>query len=218
MYFTTCGWMMWSWLVSSLFTGATVTLFDGSPSYPVLDRLWELVDEEGITHFGTSPKFIGSCRGHELSPKSKLSFDKLRVILTTSSTLLPEDFDWIYDEVKTNVQLSSISGGTDIISCFFLGKPVLPVYRGEHQCIGLGMDVAAFDSNGKPVTGEKSELVCRKLVPSMSVCFWNDEDVIRYKRAYFDRISGVWFHGDYIALTESQGTAGGVVVYGRTQH
>ncbi len=216
MYFTTCGWMMWNWLVSSLFTGATVTLFDGSPSYPDIDRLWELVDEEGITHFGTSPKFIGSCRGHEVSFKSKFSFDRLRVILTTGATLLPEDFDWIYNAVKTNLQLSSISGGTDIISCFFLGNPILPVYRGELQCVGLGMDVAAFDDNGEPVTGEKGELVCRKPFPSMPVCFWNDEDFTRYKRAYFDRIPGVWFHGDYIAFTESQGTAGGVIVYGRS--
>ena len=215
-YFTTCGWMMWNWLVSSLFVGATVTLFDGSPSYPNLDVLWKLADDEGITHFGTSAKFLWTCRGRNIAPESKFSLKKLRVILSTGSPLLPEVFDWVYDSVKSDVQLSSISGGTDIISCFFLGNPILPVYRGEIQCFGLGMDVAPFGSNGQPVTGEKGELVCRKPFPSMPISFWGDEDFTRYKKAYFDRIPGVWFHGDYIALTESQGTSGGIIVYGRS--
>jgi acetoacetyl-CoA synthetase len=215
-YFTTCGWMMWNWLVSSLFVGATVTLYDGSPSCPDLDTLWKLVDEEEITHFGTSAKFIGTCRGKNIAPQKKYSLKKLRVILSTGSPLLPEDFDWIYSNVKSDLQLSSISGGTDIISCFFLGNPILPIYRGEIQCFGLGMDVASFDAEGQPIIGNKGELVCRKPFPSMPIFFWNDKDFSRYKKAYFERIPGVWFHGDYIALTESQGTSGGIVVYGRS--
>ncbi len=215
-YFTTCGWMMWNWLVSSLFVGATVTLFDGSPSYPDLKVLWKLADDEEITHFGTSAKFLGACRSRNIIPKNKFLLKKLRVVLSTGSPLLPEDFDWTYSNVKSNLQLSSISGGTDIISCFFLGNPVLPVHRGEIQCFGLGMDVASFDTNGQPVKAEKGELVCRKPFPSMPIFFWNDKYFTRYKNAYFDRMSGVWFHGDYIALTESQGTAGGIVVYGRS--
>ncbi len=215
-YFTTCGWMMWNWLVSSLFVGATVTLFDGSPSYPDFNTLWKLANDEEITHFGTSAKFIGSCRNRNIIPKKNFSLKKLRVILSTGSPLLPEDFDWTYSSVKSNLQLSSISGGTDIISCFFLGNPLLPVHRGEIQCFGLGMDVASFDTNGYSVKGEKGELVCRKPFPSMPISFWKDKDFDRYKKAYFDRMSGVWFHGDYIALTESQGTAGGIVVYGRS--
>ena len=215
-YFTTCGWMMWNWLVSSLFVGATVTLFDGSPSCPDLDTLWKLVDEEEITHFGTSAKFIGTCRSRNITPEKKYSLKKLRVILSTGSPLLPEDFDWIYSNVKSDLQLSSISGGTDIISCFFLGNPILPIYRGEIQCFGLGMDVASFDAEGQPIIGNKGELVCRKPFPSMPIFFWNDKDFSRYKKAYFERIPGVWFHGDYIALTESQGTSGGIVVYGRS--
>ena len=215
-YFTTCGWMMWNWLVSSLFVGATVTLFDGSPSYPDLKVLWKLADDEEITHFGTSAKFLGACRSRNIIPKNKFLLKKLRVVLSTGSPLLPEDFDWTYSNVKSNLQLSSISGGTDIISCFFLGNPVFPVHRGEIQCFGLGMDVASFDTNGQPVKAEKGELVCRKPFPSMPIFFWNDKYFTRYKNAYFDRMSGVWFHGDYIALTESQGTAGGIVVYGRS--
>jgi len=215
-YFTTCGWMMWNWLVSSLFVGATVTLFDGSPSYPNLKVLWKLADDEEITHFGTSAKFLGACRSRNIIPKNKFLLKKLRVVLSTGSPLLPEDFDWTYSNVKSNLQLSSISGGTDIISCFFLGNPVFPVHRGEIQCFGLGMDVASFDTNGQPVKAEKGELVCRKPFPSMPIFFWNDKYFTRYKKAYFDRVSGVWLHGDYIALTESQGTAGGIVVYGRS--
>lgn len=215
-YFTTCGWMMWNWLVSSLFAGATVTLFDGSPSYPNLNVLWKLANDEGITHFGTSAKFLGTCRSRKIIVKDKFLLKKLRVILSTGSPLLPEDFDWTYSNVKSNLQLSSISGGTDIISCFFLGNPILPVYRGEIQCLGLGMDVASFDDKGQPVTGKKGELVCRKPFPSMPIFFWNDKDFTRYKKAYFDRIPGSWFHGDYIALTESHGTSGGIIVYGRS--
>jgi acetoacetyl-CoA synthetase len=213
-YFTTCGWMMWNWLVSALFTGCTVTLFDGSPTHPAATRMWELVATEGITHFGTSAKFLAGCRD-KMRPR-ELGLDHLRVIMSTGSPLLPEDFDWVYRDVATDVQLSSISGGTDIISCFVLGAPTLPVYRGEIQCLGLGMDVVALDEHNTPRVGEKGELVCRKPFPSMPVGFLDDPDGEKYRRAYFDRIAGVWCHGDFIAITGSQGSAGGVVVYGRS--
>lgn len=215
MYFTTCGWMMWNWLASALFCGSSVTLFDGSPTYPDANQLWALVAREGITHFGTSAKFIGSCR-ERLVPKDSFDFKRLRVILSTGSPLLPEDFDWIYRDVASHVQLSSISGGTDIISCFMLGNPILPVYRGEIQCLGLGMDVAAFNEQDEPVVHDKGELVCRTPFPSMPVFFWDDPDHEKYKKAYFDRVPNIWFHGDYIALTETQGSAGGIVVFGRS--
>ncbi len=214
-YFTTCGWMMWNWLVSALFVGSQVTVYDGSPSHPSLESLWRLADKEGITHFGTSAKFIGSCRD-KIEPQSFAELAQLRVVLSTGSPLLPEDFDWIYAKVKSDVQLASICGGTDIISCFMLGSPTLPVYRGEIQCLGLGMDVAAFDEAGKPVVGQKGELVCRKPFPSMPVSFWNDPDSSKYRKAYFERFFGVWTHGDYIELTGTQGSAGGIIVYGRS--
>jgi acetoacetyl-CoA synthetase len=213
-YFTTCGWMMWNWLVSALFTGCTVTLFDGSPTHPTATRLWELVRDEGITHFGTSAKFLASCRD-KMRPRD-LGLDTLRVIMSTGSPLSPEDYDWVYRDVATDVQLSSISGGTDIISCFVLGSPTLPVYRGEIQCIGLGMDVVAMDEAQTPRIGEKGELACRKPFPSMPVSFLNDPDGDKYRKAYFDSIPGVWCHGDFIAVTGTQGSAGGVVVYGRS--
>ncbi|HET6344820.1 MAG TPA: acetoacetate--CoA ligase, partial [Myxococcota bacterium] len=213
-YFTTCGWMMWNWLASALFTGCTVTLFDGSPTHPTPTRMWELVATEGITHFGTSAKFLASCRD-KMRPRD-LGLHRLRVIMSTGSPLLPEDFDWVYRDVATDVQLSSISGGTDIISCFVLGAPTLPVFRGEIQCLGLGMDVVAMDETDTPRIGEKGELVCRKPFPSMPVAFLDDPDGEKYRRAYFDRIAGMWCHGDFIAVTGSQGSAGGVVVYGRS--
>jgi acetoacetyl-CoA synthetase len=214
-YFTTCGWMMWNWLVSSLFTGCRVTVYDGSPSHPDLGRLWRLAEQEGITHFGTSAKFIASCR-EKVSPKTVARLDSVTTLLSTGSPLLPEDFDWLYREVKADFQVASISGGTDIISCFMLGNPLLPVYRGEIQALGLGMDAAAFDDAGRPVTGAKGELVCRTPFPSMPIGFWNDPDGEKYRKAYFDKIPGVWVHGDYIELTGSQGKTGGIVVYGRS--
>ncbi len=214
-YFTTCGWMMWNWLVSALFTGCTVTVYDGSPSYPDLGRLWQLAEDERLTHFGTSAKFIASCRG-KISPRAVAKLDRLETLLSTGSPLLPEDFDWLYAAVKDDLQVSSISGGTDIISCFMLGNPLLPVYRGEIQALGLGMDVAALDEGGRPVVGQKGELACRSPFPSMPVRFWNDPDGEKYRKAYFDKIPGVWVHGDYIELTGSQGQSGGIVVYGRS--
>ncbi|MDP7037618.1 MAG: acetoacetate--CoA ligase [Myxococcota bacterium] len=213
-YFTTCGWMMWNWLVSSLLSGCTVSLYDGSPAYPNLDHLWGICAEEGISHFGTSPKFIASCRD-KIVPKEH-ALKRLRVLMSTGAPLLPEDFDWIYAQVKKDLQVSSISGGTDIISCFMLGNPLLPVYRGEIQCLGLGMDVVAYNEKHEAVTQEKGELVCRTPFVSMPIYFWNDENQQKYQRAYFSKQAGTWFHGDYIELTGSQGDCGGIVVYGRS--
>jgi acetoacetyl-CoA synthetase len=215
LFFTTCGWMMWNWMVSALFVGSTVTLFDGSPAHPSQGRLWETVADEGVTHFGTSPKYIGTCRD-ALSPGREHELARLRVILSTGAPLLPEDFDWVYAEVKQDVLLASISGGTDIVSCFMLGNPLLPVIRGEIQAMGLGMDVAAFNEENEPVVGEQGELVCRSYFPSMPVQFWNDEGGVRYSAAYYREGDTNWYHGDYIAITESQGECGGVLVSGRS--
>ena len=211
-YFTTTGWMMWNWQVSGLMTGAELVLFDGAPSWPDLGVCWRLAAERGVTHFGTSAKFVGSCRNADLSPGRELDLSALRVIFSTGSPLLPEDFDWLRDHVSEQALVASISGGTDIISCFVGGCPLLPVRRGEIQCRMLGMDVQAFDDNGQPVTGTSGELVCRQPAPSMPVMFWNDPDNKRYREAYFERFPGVWAHGDYIRITEHDG----VVIYGRS--
>ena len=214
-YFTTCGWMMWNWLVSGLYTGAAITLSDGSPAHPQVDVYWETVARKKVTHAGTSPKYIGSCRG-AVTPKDRFDFSALRVVLSTGAPLLEEDYDWIYSAVSADVMLASISGGTDIISCFMLGNPLLPVFRGEIQAAGLGMDIAAVDANDRPVFEERGELVCRRPFPSMPVSFWNDPTEEKYRKAYFKRGKDVWYHGDYIALTRSQGDCGGVVVFGRS--
>ncbi len=211
-YFTTCGWMMWNWLVSGLGVGATVALYEGSPAHPDAGSLWRFAERAGISIFGTSPKFISSCALAGVEPGRTCDLSKLRTVLSTGSPLTPDNFEWVYRHVKPDVQLSSISGGTDIISCFMLGNPVLPVYAGEIQCIGLGMDVHAFDSSGRPVVGEKGELVCCSPFPSQPVGFWNDPDGSRYRRAYFEFYPGVWRHGDFIEITPR----GGVVVYGRS--
>ncbi len=211
-YFTTCGWMMWNWLVSGLMTGAELILFDGSPSYPSLDRLWQVAEEEKISIFGTSAKFIGSNRSAKMTPGKSFNFRSIRTILSTGSPLLPEDFDWVYSSIHSDVLLSSIAGGTDIVSCFVLGNPMLPVVRGEIQCKGLGMDVVAFSQNGEEIVGEKGELVCRAPAPSMPVRFWNDPNGEKYQKAYFDRFPGVWWHGDYIEFNER----GGAIIYGRS--
>lgn len=214
-YYTTCGWMMWNWLVSSLFTGCTVTLYDGSPTYPDLHVLWQMIEREGITHFGTSPKFLGACRD-KIVPKTAHDLKCLTSVLSTGSPLLPEDFDWVYQNVSDNVQLSSISGGTDIISCFMLGNPLLPVYRGELQAFGLGMNVAAYNHLGQKVVGEKGELVCLSPFVSMPVGFWHDDNGEKYHKAYYSHDDNVWWHGDYIEITQSQGAVGGIVVHGRS--
>lgn len=211
-YFTTCGWMMWNWMASSLLTGVELVLFDGNPGYPNLDVLWALAERKGLTHFGTSAKFIGSCRNAGLRPADKHRFDKLRVIFSTGSPLLPEDFDWIYEAVKPEVQLASISGGTDIVACFVGASPILPVRRGEIQGKMLGADVKAFDDAGQELQGERGELVCTQPLPSMPVFFWNDADGSRYHESYFERFPGVWAHGDYVMFNEH----GGCVIYGRS--
>ncbi len=211
-YFTTCGWMMWNWLVSSLQVGATVVLFDGNPAYPNLNKLWNLIDEHKISVFGTSPKFLTICEKKKIIPKRIANLTSLNTILSTGSPLSKDSFKWVYKNVKKDVQLSSISGGTDIISCFMLGNPILPVYSEEIQCRGLGMKVETFNEKGKSIKNKKGELVCTAPFPSMPVYFWNDKNNEKYKSAYFEKFPGVWHHGDYIRITDS----GSVVVYGRS--
>jgi acetoacetyl-CoA synthetase len=211
-YFTTCGWMMWNWLVSALATGATLVLYDGSPFYPKPSALWTLAHEERITIFGTSAKYLSALEKHNLQTSDYLDLTGLRTLLSTGSPLLPEGFDFVYRSIKSDVQLASISGGTDIVSCFALGCPTRPVYRGEIQCRGLGMAVEVLDEAGRPVRGERGELVCTAPFPSMPVGFWNDPGDVKYRAAYFERFPGVWYHGDYAAITEHDG----VVIYGRS--
>ena len=211
-YFTTCGWMMWNWLVSGLGAGATVVLFDGNPAHPTTHTLWEMADRLKVSVFGTSPKFLGACEKARITPKLAHDLSPLRCILSTGSPLSPELFQWVYQSVHVDVQLSSISGGTDIISCFMLGNPILPVYPGEIQCRGLGMDVQAWDENRRPLIGQKGELVCASAFPSRPVAFWNDPDGAKYRAAYFEHFPGIWRHGDFIEVTP----AGGVIVYGRS--
>jgi acetoacetyl-CoA synthetase len=211
-YFTTCGWMMWNWLVSALQLGASIFLFDGSPGYPDIDILWKQIEDEKINVFGTSPKFLSTCQKADLIPKDKFDLSSLKVILSTGSPLSEQNFDWVYANVKKDLQLSSISGGTDILSCFMLGNPVLPVHIGEIQCRGLGMKVEAFSADGKSLIDEKGELVCTEPFPSMPIYFWNDENGKKYKKAYFDSFEDVWTHGDFIKITDR----GGVIVYGRS--
>ena len=211
-YFTTCGWMMWNWLISGLASGATIVLYDGSPGFPDIGHLWKIIEKQKITHFGTSPKFLDTVKKADYFSKHKHSFNALRVILSTGSPLSVELFKWVYQNIKTDVQLASISGGTDIVSCFVLGCPNLPVYAGEIQAKGLGMDVHAFDEKGNSVVGKKGELVCTTPFPSMPIYFWNDKDGEKYRKAYFNKIPGVWVHGDFIEITPE----GGAVIYGRS--
>ena len=212
LYFTTCGWMMWNWQVSALAREATLALYDGSPFHPDGNALFDYVAEEGIETFGTSAKYIDAVKKAGLAPAKTHDLSKLRAILSTGSPLVPESFDFVYGSIKRDVCLSSISGGTDIISCFVVGNPAAPVHRGEIQCLGLGLDVHAFDDEGRSVVGEKGELVCTRPFPSMPVGFWNDPDGRKYHDAYFARFDNVWCHGDYVEVTER----GGVVIYGRS--
>ncbi len=211
-YYTTCGWMMWNWLVSGLASGATLILYDGAPTFPDVSRLWELVEEERITHFGTSPKFLGAVQKAGYCPRDHHNLQSLRAILSTGSPLSEELFDWVYASVSDQMPLMSISGGTDLVGCLMLGNPNLPVYRGEIQSLPLGMGTAAFSPEGQPVVGEKGELVCTTPFPSMPVFFWNDPEGQRYRKSYFDRFPDVWAHGDFVEITER----GGVIVYGRS--
>jgi acetoacetyl-CoA synthetase len=211
-YFTTCGWMMWNWLVSGLSVGCTVVLYDGSPGFPDLRVLWQMAETEGVTAFGTSPKFLSSVENAGIDPHAEFDLSALRTVLSTGAPLSVENFKWVYNHVSDDVQLASISGGTDIVSCFMLGSPWDPVFAGEIQKRGLGMAVEAWDETGVPVIGQKGELVCVKPFPSMPVCFWDDVSGERYRRAYFDHFPGIWRHGDYIEVTGR----GGVIVYGRS--
>ena len=212
LYFTTCGWMMWNWQVSALACGATLALYDGSPFHPDGNALFDYLAGEGIETFGTSAKYIDAVKKAGLAPAKTHDLSKLKAILSTGSPLVPESFDFVYGSIKRDLCLSSISGGTDIVSCFVLGNPAAPVYRGEIQCSGLGLDVRAFDDAGRSVVGEKGELVCTRAFPSMPVGFWNDPGGRKYHDAYFARFDNVWCHGDYVEITER----GGVVVYGRS--
>ena len=211
-YFTTCGWMMWNWLASGLASGATLLLYDGSPLLSRGDVLFDYAEAEGMTHFGTSAKFVDAIAKVELKPARTHKLDALRMILSTGSPLAPEGFDYVYEHVKADVQLASISGGTDLLSCFVLGCPILPVWRGEIQCRGLGMAVDIFGEDGKPVRGEKGELVCTRAFPVMPIGFWNDPDGRKYRAAYFDKYPNVWCHGDWVELTEHDG----IVIFGRS--
>ena len=211
-WFTTCGWMMWNWLVSALASGATIVLYDGSPSYPTLGHLWDMAERTKITHFGTSPKFLSACSNIGLVPKDISDLSNLKSVLSTGAPLVPEQYDWVYDNIKSDIQLSSISGGTDIIGCFLAGSPILPVYRGEIQCVQLGMDVQSWNDAGESIIGESGELVCVKPFPSMPVKFWNDNNDKKYRSAYFEDFDNVWTHGDYVKITES----GGAIISGRS--
>jgi acetoacetyl-CoA synthetase len=210
-YYTTCGWMMWNWLASVLATEATIMLFDGNPFTPET-VLWDYAAAERFTCLGTSAKYLAAAEKAGLAPRRTHDLSHLTSILSTGSPLLPESFDWVYREVKADVRLSSIAGGTDIVSCFVLGSPTLPVRRGEIQCRGLGMAVDVFDDSGIPVAERKGELVCTRAFPSMPLGFWNDQDGSRYHAAYFDVYPNVWRHGDFVELRES----GGIVMLGRS--
>ena len=211
-YFTTCGWMMWNWLVSGLAAGASLLLYDGSPFAAKGKVLFDYAEAERMTHFGTSAKFIDAAAKLGLTPGKTHDLSALRAMFSTGSPLSPEGFDWVYREIKADILLASISGGTDIVSCFVLGNPVLPVYRGEIQCRGLGMAVDVFDDLGQPVRSEKGELVCTRPFPVMPVGFWNDSDGKKYRAAYFERFDNIWCHGDFAELTAHDG----MIIYGRS--
>ena len=211
-WFTTCGWMMWNWLVSALASGATIVLYDGSPSYPNLGSLWDIAERTKVTHFGTSPKFLSACNNAGLIPRDVSDLTSLKSVLSTGSPLVSEQYDWVYDNIKSNVLLSSISGGTDILGCFLAGSPILPVHRGEIQCAQLGMDVQSWNEAGESIIGESGELVCVKPFPSMPIHFWNDHSNQKYVSAYFEKFRNVWTHGDYVEMTEN----GGAIISGRS--
>ena len=211
MWFTTCGWMMWNWLVSALASEATVVCYDGSPTHPDAGVLWRLAERERLTHLGVSPKLLAACAQAGLRPRDEVDLSALRQLLCTGAPLSPEQFDWVYDAVGTDLQLASVSGGTDLVGCFASGVPTLPVRRGELQARTLGMAVAAFDDRGEPVVGQRGELVCTAPFPSMPVRFWGD-DGTAYTDAYFTEYPGVWTHGDYVEVREH----GGLVFYGRS--
>jgi len=212
LYITTCGWMMWNWMTSALGTGASLVLYEGAPLYPEADHLLQLIKKAGVTVFGTSAKFLSSWQKAGVRAKGTDLLDSVRTILSTGSPLMPDTFQYVYDELKADLCLSSISGGTDIISCFALGCPLLPVYSGELQCRGLGMAVEVWNEEGRPVVEELGELVCVKPFPSMPLKFWNDPGDILYRKAYFSRFENVWTQGDYAMLKAN----GGLMIFGRS--
>ncbi len=211
-YYTTCGWMMWNWLASVLASRATVILYDGSPFYPETDTLWKYAEDTKMTLFGTSPKYLDLLKKNKLEPGKRHDLGTIRTICSTGSVLAPESFDYVYEKIKSDVQLSSFSGGTDIVSCFIQGSPILPVYRGECQCRGLGMAVEVFDESGRSVIDQKGELVCTATFPSQPAFFWGDSTGKQYHDAYFAVTENTWHHGDYVKLTKQ----GGMVIYGRS--
>ena len=211
-YFTTCGWMMWNWLVSSLALGSTIVLYDGAPFPPAPETLWNMAEQERITIFGTSAKYIATCEKYGLAPRDTHDLAALRTILSTGSPLANHSFDYVYSKVKRDVHLGSVSGGTDIVACFAGANPIAPVYRGEIQTRALGMAVHVFDENGEAVVEAPGELVCTRPFVSMPVSFWNDPDSAKYRAAYFERYPNVWRHGDWCELTEHDG----MIIYGRS--
>jgi acetoacetyl-CoA synthetase len=211
-YFTSCGWMMWNWMVSALGTGATIVLYDGNPFFPDHKTLWNMAEEEKITVFGTSAGYIGALQNLNADIAADYPLASLRTILSTGSPLTEENFEYVYTHIKKDLQLASISGGSDLNGCFALGNPMLPVYSGELQGRGLGMKVMAFNEEGQPVINEKGELVCTAPFPCMPIYFWDDPEGKKYRSAYFDKYPGIWCHGDFIMINER----GGVVIYGRS--
>ncbi|MUZ76109.1 acetoacetate--CoA ligase [Agrobacterium vitis] len=211
-YFTTCGWMMWNWLTVGLAAGATLCLYDGSPFAPDGNVLFDYAQAEGFAVFGTSAKYIDAVRKSGLRPVETHDLTKLRLMTSTGSPLSPEGFSFVYEGIKPDIQLASISGGTDIVSCFVLGNPLSPVWRGEIQGPGLGLAMDVWDDEGRSIRGQKGELVCTKAFPSMPIMFWNDPGKAKYKAAYFERFEGVWCHGDFAEWTEH----GGLIIHGRS--
>ena len=211
-FFTTCGWMMWNWLVTALASGATLLLYDGSPFVGRGNILFDCADAEGMTHFGTSAKFIDAIAKINLQPRRTHRLEHLRTLFSTGSPLVAEGFDYVYANIKQDIQLASVSGGTDIVSCFVIGNPNGPVHRGEIQCAALGMAVDVFDDDGRPLRGEKGELVCTRSFPVMPIGFWHDAGGAKYHAAYFDRFENIWCHGDFAEITAH----GGFIIYGRS--
>lgn len=211
-YYSTCGWMMWNWLVSSLSIGATVVLYDGSPFYPDGHYLWQMAERHKVSIFGTSAKYLAALEKAGIKPKQDNDLSHLKAVLSTGSPLSHESFDYVYRDIKQDICLSSISGGTDIISCFALGNPILPVYRGELQCLGLGMAVDIYNDARQSLLQEKGELVCTQPFPSCPIQFWQDPDNQKFQQAYFDQFDAIWAHGDYGEITEH----GGLIIHGRS--
>ena len=211
-YFTTCGWMMWNWLVGSLFCKSSIILYEGSPFYPNPQHLWKIAEKSQVDVFGTSAKYIDALSKSNIIPNSQSEFHNLRTICSTGSPLSPDSYEYILNNIKSDVQIASISGGTDLLSCFVLSNPLSPVVKGEIQCKALGMDVDIFNENGESLINEEGELVCKNSFPSMPIKFWNDPDNKKYKDAYFEKFAGIWRHGDWAKITER----GTIVIYGRS--